>query len=147
MAWTGLDTRRRERAWYSGLLRWRTELGLVHPTLYAWLLPNFYPSRLSLQEYTESRSPTGAVIKGWAPVAGMTDIPCRIAPQSGLESRTAEQVLTQDVQTCVVPLDLVGVSTGDRAIVDGETFDIVSVDKDGQQTPPGLWTAPAARRG
>lgn len=113
-------------------------LGLVHPGMLgalASLPPSFFPSLLTIQSVTETRSPTGAVISGWADVADMTDLPCRIAPVSGSESRTPQQVLTQEVQRCVVPLDLPGVTTKHRAVVDGEPFDIVSVDFDGQQQP------------
>jgi hypothetical protein len=102
------------------------------------LLPNFYPSLLSVEHYEESRSPTGAIIKGYVAVAGMTDLPCRIAPQSGTESRTAEQVLTQDVQVCVTPIRLEGISTADRVVVDGNFYDLISIDYDGQTERAGF---------
>lgn len=110
------------------------QLGLVHPQMLT-ALPAFFPSRLTIQAATVGRSPTGAVTTTWANVAGMVDLACRVAPQSGGETRTPERVTTQDVQTCVVPLDLADVTTRQRALVDGEPFDIVSVDYDGQQQP------------
>lgn len=111
------------------------QLGIVHPALLPWLVPNFFPSLLTIQEATETRSPTGAIVAGWGDVADLVDLPCRAAPQSGGESRTPQQVLTQNVQRCVVPLELAGVTTKHRAVVDGDPFDIVSVDFDGQQLP------------
>lgn len=108
--------------------------GLIHDKMFA-ALGNFYPSLLTVQEVVETRSPTGAVITGWADVVDMVELACRIAPQSGTETRTLQQVLTESMQVCVIPLDLPGVTTLHRAVVDGDPFDIVRVDYDGQQLP------------
>jgi hypothetical protein len=110
-------------------------LGLVHPGLAVALSPAFFPSLLTVQGATETRTPTGAVVTGWGDVAGLVDLPCRIAPQGGQESRTQQQVLTQDVQTCVTPVHLPDVTTKHQAVVDGNAYDIVSVDYDGQNPP------------
>lgn len=110
-------------------------LGLIHPVMLTALRADFFPSSLTIQGATEGRSASGAVTVSWLPVAGLVNLPCRIAPQSGSENRTPQQILTQDVQTCVVPQPLAGVTTKHRAQVDGRTFDIVSVDFDGQQQP------------
>lgn len=108
-----------------------TNQGIIHPSMLAWLEPNFYPSRLTVQTAVESRSPTGAIIWTWTDAAGMIDLPCRIAPQSGSEQRTPQQVLTQSLQTCVVPVFL-EITTKDRVKVDSVIYDVTSVDTDGQ---------------
>lgn len=111
------------------------QLGIIHPDMFEALTPNFYPSLLTVQAATVTQSPTGAPIHGWANVVGMTGLSCRIAPAGGAESKTQTQVIAQNTQTCVVPADLPAISVLMRAVVDGETFDIVSIDYDGQQLP------------
>lgn len=110
---------------------------LVHPRMLAWLLWDFFPSSLTIQAGTPSRTPTGAVTTAWADVAGMVDLPCRVAPVSGAENRTPEQITAQEVQRCVAPLYLPAVTTAHRAVIDGEAWDIVSVDYDGQEGAGG----------
>lgn len=110
-------------------------LGIVHPGMLTPLAAAFFPSKLTIQAATSGRSPTGAVLPFWGNVAGMVDLPCRVAPVSGAENRTPEQVLAQDVRLCVVPGNLVGVTVRHQALVDGAAYDIVSVDHDGQNPP------------
>lgn len=99
------------------------------------LAANFFPSKLTIQTATNGRSPTGAPLPAWTNVAGLVDLPCRVTPVSGAENRTPEQILTQEVQRCVAPRNLAGVTTAHRALVDGRAWDIASVDHDGQNPP------------
>lgn len=107
--------------------------GIVHPRMLPALAAGFFPSSLTIQAGTASRTATGAVTTAWANVAGMVALPCRMTPVSGAENRTPEQITAQEVQRCVAPLYLAAVTTQHRAVVDGETWDIVSVDYDGQK--------------
>lgn len=113
------------------------QLGIIHPNLLPWLVPNFFPSQITIQVEQPSRTPTGAVTAGWVDVEDMVDLACRIAPQGGQESRTTQQILTQELHICEVPLELAGVTTKHRAVVDGRVYDIVTVANDGQQQPGG----------
>lgn len=110
-------------------------LGVVHPRLFVWLHPNFYPSLLTIQAATETRTATGAVVLGWVDVEEMVDLPCRIAPKGGEESRTTQQILVPETHICAVPMPLPGITPKCRAIVDGRIYDIVSVAYDGQEWP------------
>jgi SPP1 family predicted phage head-tail adaptor len=99
------------------------------------LAPNFYPSRLTIQVVTETRTANSGLTESWADVAGSVDLACRIAPVRGTETRTAQQILTETTHVCVVPRFLPSVTTKHHAIVDGATYDITAVEYDGQQLP------------
>lgn len=111
---------------------------LIHPRMFVGLAADFFPSALTVQAATTGRSATGAVTTtAWADVAGMVNLPCRVAPVSGTETRTPQQVTGQEVQRCVVPQYLAAVTLKHRAVVDGKPYDIVSIDHDGQQGAGG----------
>ena len=108
------------------------QLGIVHPSMFTSLAPAFYPSLLTIQATTETRSATGAVINTWANVAGMVTVACRLAPASARETRAANQVLTVDTWTCDVAQALAGVTTKQRALVDTVVYDVIGVEYDGE---------------
>lgn len=100
--------------------------------MFAGLKRSFYPSVLTVQASVAVTSPTGTITHTWTNVTDMVALPCRVAPAGGGEARTQEQVLSQLTQTCVIPLDLRNITVLMRAQVDGEIFNVVSVDYDGQ---------------
>lgn len=99
------------------------------------LVPNFYPSLITVQRATVTYSPTGEPIHSFVNVVGMTALACRRAPQGGGEAKTQEQVIAQSTQTCCIPYDLPLITLTDRASVDGEIMNVIAIDYDGQQLP------------
>jgi hypothetical protein len=66
-----------------------------------------YPHLVSFQSSAPTRTPSGGVTPGYAPIAGLTDLPARIIPEQ-VEDATGRMVVDIDRYTVIVQ--------GDRAI-------------------------------
>ena len=107
----------------------------VHPVMLA-ALKRFYPSLCTLRKATETLSDTGQITQTWADLTGFVNLPCRLAPAGGSgESTGPDQVLTVGMYTCDIAILVVGLTTKERATVNGVEYGIVIVSYDGENPP------------
>jgi SPP1 family predicted phage head-tail adaptor len=103
---------------------------LTHPRMMTGLR-NFYPDTCTIQQATANRDGHGQPIDSWDNIAGLVDLPCRVSPLSGREVEKA----TQEFSSQVVTISLKGahvISTVNRVLTNGVTYNIRQVDHDGQ---------------
>jgi len=101
-------------------------------------LPKFFPSNCTIQSRTDTADTYGQPIPTWANAAGLSNIPCRIAPAKGDERKLADQTYTVGDMTCVLAGNYTAIAEKMRAVVDAVTYDIVAVDHDDQATTTRL---------
>lgn len=108
---------------------------IVHPRMLA-KLANFYPSKLTIQTSTETRSASGAVTITWADVVNMRNLPCSIAPiiresPFGQNERRQEGVTyVEGTHQLAIRGHYPQIDTTMRAVVDGQPYDIRAVEHD-----------------
>ena len=60
---------------------------VMHPSLLARLTTHFYPSTVTIQQYTATQDTDGAEIPTWANLAGHVALACSRAAHGGDEQR------------------------------------------------------------
>lgn len=104
---------------------------VIHPRMFD-RLGLFYPARVTIQVASESADSTGQMIPAWANIPGCTALAARISPTGGQEKRLPEQIIgiaTHMIELTAAHREII---IKNRAIDDrGKTFDIVSVETDG----------------
>lgn len=91
-----------------------------------------FVSLCTIQQPSGAFSPSGQPDGNYSDVIGLVNLPCMMAPESGIESKTPEQILAYDVRHVLLDGLYRGIQTGWRAVIDGEDFDVLSVDIDSQ---------------
>ena len=104
---------------------------IIHPGLLA-ALGDFYPSTCTIQESTESQNTAGEITLVWANFAGHVALACRIAPTRGREVKDVELTWTVGAYTIGLAGYYPTITPKMRAVVGGETYDILTVESDGQ---------------
>ncbi len=104
------------------------------------LLGKFYPDICTIQESVEAQDSTGNPVASWSDLADHKGLACRVSPIGGTERKTATQIYS--VATHVIELtgDYPSIVTKMRALVRGFTYDILLVERDGQQMSSRLVT-------
>jgi hypothetical protein len=69
--------------------------GIIHPRLLAMVTPGFYPSLCTISTNEVVINSFGDEVLTPTPVAGLTDIPCRLAPASSREVRGPAQTFVE----------------------------------------------------
>ena len=121
---------------------------LVDSRLLDRLAPSFFPSRVTIEVNTPTRSASGAEVPGWAPLAGHVDIPAAVAPAGGNERRSSLMTTAETTHIAMLNGRFPTIIAAHRAVVDGATtYDITVVEQasQGVVTRLGLRTiAPGA---
>jgi len=104
------------------------------------MLGKFYPDLCTIQESVEDPDSTGHPVASWSDLADHKDLACRVSPIGGTERKTATQIYS--VATHVIELTEAypSVVTKMRAVVRGFTYDILLVERDGQEMSSRLVT-------
>lgn len=112
---------------------------VIHPRLFD-RIPQFFPSRCTIQASTEMRSPSGSPSYSWVDVPDLVGIDCSIAPfnretptgqnEAKLETMTYLSVTHHVLLRGLFP----AVEHTMRALVDGEAYDIQAVEHDSQRS-------------
>ena len=114
--------------------------GIINPGMLPALEDNFYPETATIHTVTETQDATGQLVPSLGPVVGTyTDLPCRFVPAvlaagvgSGGERRMIDETRLIDLMT-VSFNDYYPLITEEMAVViDTVQYDIMLVDKDGQ---------------
>lgn len=113
---------------------------LIHPRMLARIGPQFWPSRCAIQDVMVTQDSFGEEQRTYTTVIGLESIPCTKAPISfdsplGLtensrgnltEFRTVQHVTLQGAYPTI--------TEHMRAVIDGETYDIVGAETDSHTT-------------
>lgn len=93
-------------------------------------LQAFYPQVCLVQVNTPVQDAAGQPLPGWD--TAMSPIRCRLSPVSALESKRQEMTVTVGTHVIALAGHYGGITTDMRAVVDGQAYDILGVDHDGQ---------------
>lgn len=93
-------------------------------------LGGFYPSRATIQASVPTRTPSGGVASTWADLAGLTAIPCALAPIAGGEMRSSTGTTAETTHTASLQGRYVAITVRHRAVVDGIPYDITAAQTD-----------------
>jgi len=95
-------------------------------------LHEFYPSTVTIQEYTEAQDSYGEPVKTWANKMGYVNLRCRLAPSGGQEVKLPNQTYVVTTHMIAIADYYPGIDETDRAVIGTQTFDILLVENDGQ---------------
>jgi head-tail adaptor len=114
---------------------------LIHPRFLAAVGNQFAPNRVTIQDNTPTRSPSGQQTDDWGDVAGLTNLRCRIAPASVDEVRAAMETYGVFTHTILIWSYQPTITIEQRATDDDDNdYDIVSVLSNPEQTLTTLQT-------
>ena len=104
----------------------------IQPIMHERLLTalyRYYPSTCTIQEATYTVDTVGEPQPAWADF--LTDLPCRISPAGGREMKLPDQ--TYEVASHTINLGgyYPTITVVMRAVIDGATYDILSIEYDG----------------
>lgn len=103
-----------------------------------------FPSRVTFQEPTTVRTPSGGVTPSYANIAALTDLPARVIPAVE-EDDTERMTLTSDLWDIIVQGDR-DISVDMAALSGGIRYDVVRVARPTQQRQRILATIVRATR-
>lgn len=115
------------------------QYGIAHPALLPHLQPNFYPSLCTIAIADTIQDEFGEEMGTLTPVAGMINIPSRLAPRGSTELRSAQQIYAQATHHLALNGYYPGIDTEMSAQVDGVTYDIEGVEHDGNDEMTRLY--------
>ena len=118
--------------------------GLIHPQMMERVQPNFYPSRCTIQQATETQDSYGQPMPDWGDLAGMIDLPCRIAPRSTQERRTPAQVYVTATHQVSLAGYYPNIVEAMQSVVDGVAYNIEGVEHDGNHKTTRLFVSRVA---
>lgn len=111
------------------------QLGIVHPGLLSVLAPAFFPSRCTVQADGAARSASGAAsAPAWADVAGLVNVPCRMAPSTLADQEVLAQagIYTEHLRVVALGGYYPSITEIMQAVVDGAAWGIEYVRHDSQ---------------
>lgn len=106
---------------------------LIHPRMMQTLERDFFLQRCTVQAGATSQGTTGQEKLTWATVSGCEAIPCRRASAGGGERRAANQIYLDATHTILLSGIYKNVNEKMRAVVDGQAYDILLVEFDGEE--------------
>lgn len=107
--------------------------GIVHPDMLARLQPNFYPSLCTILVPSQAQDAWGQVIGTPSILEDYEDLPCRIAPASGREQRSAQQVYVEGQYHIALNGYYPAITEQMIATVNATEYNIEHVEHDGNQ--------------
>lgn len=107
---------------------------LVDPGLLASLPEGLFPSRCTIQTPTQARDGFGddKAPGTWADLADHVAIPCRMAPQGGVEERPTGLIFSRETKRVALRGSFPTITAKQRAVIDGTAFDILAVESDSE---------------
>ena len=112
---------------------------IIDPRMLAHLA-NFYPSTVTIQEYSERRGTAGELKKRWGDKAGHVSLPARIAPSGGREVKLDDQTYAVASHSIGLRGNYPTIVVKDRVIDDNDViYDILSVASDDQDASTYLY--------
>ena len=93
-------------------------------------LSDFFPSRVTFQQATESKNALYEKVSTWADVAGYIGLGCAVAASGGGEQKSPVEIVTVSDYTMSVTADLTAIIEKMRAVVTGPnagTYDVLKV--------------------
>ena len=113
-------------------------VSLIHSRFLSSLSATFYPSLCMIQEVTEVQDAYGQPIGAWADVAGLTNLPCAIAPFSGSPEMAEHKRADGTIEIITHHISIAGhypaITNKMRALVAGLAYDIVGAEMDSHST-------------
>lgn len=97
------------------------------------VLADFYPSTVTIQEATEGQGSYGEETLSWADKTGHVDLSCRLAPSGGREVKKADQTYVVATHVIAIAGSYPTIAEKDRAVIEGQNYDILLVENDGQE--------------
>lgn len=113
--------------------------GIVHPEMMERVRPNFYPSLCTIREASATQDAYGQIGEGWNDLPGHVGLPCRVAPKSAQERRSAEQIYVNATHHIALPGFYPAIEETMSAVVDGVTYGIEAVEWDGNSETTRLF--------
>ena len=111
---------------------------IMHPRLLA-ALRRFYPSNVSIQQYTATQDSYGAEEpKGWSNVAGLVNLPCSISAVSGREVKRSTGIVAVSPWRIAIAGSYPTITPKMQAVSGGKTYDILVVHHDSQAQTTSL---------
>lgn len=95
-------------------------------------LGNFFPARCTVQVGVETQNELGEVQTAWQNLAGHVAIPCRIMPQLGREVKVHSRTYYVGTHRVALKGFFPQITPKMRALLGGQTFDILLVEYDSQ---------------
>jgi hypothetical protein len=103
-------------------------------------LGDFFDATLTIQQNAPSRDALGHPVPGWSDLPGHVDLPCRAAPAAvplaRREARGARETYASQRLAVVLRGRYAAITTLHRALLYGQTYNIVTVEGDSD----GLYT-------
>ena len=104
---------------------------LIHPSLLDRLW-RFYPSTVTIQQYTAVQDTDGAEIKTWANLAVHIDLDCSKAAAGGREVKRPDGTVAVSPWRIAIAGIHTSITPKMRAVLGGLTYDILNVQHDSQ---------------
>lgn len=104
---------------------------IISPKLFG-KLGNFYNKTCTVQQNVGSRDAAGQIGEDWEDLSGHVDVQCRIAPSGGREVKGPNQTYSVSTHYIVLVGQYTSVTAAMQAVVDGQAYDILLVQHDGQ---------------
>jgi SPP1 family predicted phage head-tail adaptor len=106
----------------------------IHSRLFA-SLGSFFPDVAQIQERPnpEGQDAAGQPVTSWSALVGHEAIGCRVAPAGGNERRSVNQVVAQSTHVILLTGAYPDVTARMRVVVDGQAYDILLAETDGNQ--------------
>ena len=95
-------------------------------------LDHFFVSTATIQEPVEGRDEAGQPLPHWADIDGLVDVPCRIRPTTGREHTLIERTYVELSHRIALKGVFSQITPKHRAIVEGITYNIRSMQPDSQ---------------
>jgi head-tail adaptor len=115
-------------------------MSIIDPRMLAHLA-NFYPSTVTIQEYSQRRGTAGELKKEWDDKAGHVNLPARIGPSGGREIKLPDQTYAISTHTIALRGNYPTVTVKDRVLDDNDVqYDIMLVESDDQDASTYLYT-------
>ena len=105
---------------------------VMHSLLLSRLTPHFYPSTVTIQQYTAIQDTDGAEIKTWANLAGHVDLACSRAAQGGNEQQRPDGTIAIAPWRIAITGNYPTVTPKMRAVLATINYDILAVQHDSQ---------------
>ena len=102
---------------------------LIHPRMLS-KLGSFYPSRCSIQRAMVTKDSYGQDIPSWLDFGAYVNIPCAVSPSGGQEVTRPDMTVVVSSHTIALAGYCPAITTAHRAVVDGTSYNILSVERD-----------------
>lgn len=104
-------------------------VAIVHPRLLS-KLPGFFPASVAIQQKSATLDGYGQEVETWTNVTDLGDLSATKAPLTAMERQAAKYTATDQVWHVLLAGAYPEITTANRAVIDGDTFDIDAAETD-----------------